>query len=426
MKSFYRIILFLILFLLSSTNIALAASSTIPVNLIVEGCNNNSICEPSNGETVLSCPNDCAVIPPPPPPHGGGGYTQFIHDVVITLGVDKAVIDFKTQSPTFATVTWGETSEVKNGSMRSIVFVTDHSAVLTGLKPGTQYFFLIVVEGRTNSIGASYSSNFTTISFPEEYHIPNPSNVRALVGQQGITLRWSNPIDQDFDYIRIMKSGDRFRSSPFTGTLVYEGGSEYFLDKNVVIGQTYYYTLFTRETSGEFSSGVGVKVFFNLQENTPVVLPPPPIKSKDFLPHFLVIQKGQVISPIGNIREVTSTDTISAQSTSKTFEGFSDLWLEITTPSKTDARAYLFIYNSQNKTYQTSIPPLGQEGDYEVRIYGFNKDHTVLLSEGILRVEPSTQTQTPRGGSNTEALAASFLLVVLLACIIWLKKKTEL
>ncbi|MEK7228000.1 MAG: hypothetical protein AAB681_01435, partial [Patescibacteria group bacterium] len=360
---------------------------------------------------------------PPPPQGGGGGHIPFLYDVVITPGVDKAVINYKTLSPTFATVTWGETIELKSGTTRSIIFVTNHSSVLTELNPGTQYFFLITVEGRGASVTETYGGTFVTTSFPQKHIVPNPSNVHANIGQKGITLKWVNPIDPGFDYIRIMRNRDRFRSSPFTGTLVYEGSTEYFLDTNVTIGGVYYYTLFTRETSGAFSSGVGVKTLFDLRENLPIVLPPPPIKGEDFLPHFLVIQKGQIVSPVGNVREVTGTDTISAQSMPGTFEGFGDLWVEITTPGKTETRAYLFNYDNQNKTYQTSIPPLLLSGDYPVRIYGFNQDHTALLSEGILRVPVSdSKPLTAVGVSNRDILVTCFWLILILGLILWLRR----
>ena len=54
-----------ILFLLNSNVIPLyAGSNSIQVDLGVGGCNNNGICE-TKGETLLSCPVDCAVIVPP-------------------------------------------------------------------------------------------------------------------------------------------------------------------------------------------------------------------------------------------------------------------------------------------------------------------------------------------------------------------------
>ena len=68
-----------ILFLLNSNIVHLyAGSNSIQIDLGVNGCNNNGICEPSTGETSLSCPVDCAVVTPPPSPSRGGGgyYTQ--------------------------------------------------------------------------------------------------------------------------------------------------------------------------------------------------------------------------------------------------------------------------------------------------------------------------------------------------------------
>ena len=417
MKRFLYLGVLFVAFFVAGIIFVSAANDEIQVNLNVLGCNNNSICEPVIGEDTLSCPNDCTVITPPPP-NGGGGRVPLLYDVVVTPGADKATINFKTLSPTFATVTWGETIELKSGSVRSIIFVTNHSSVLTGLNPGTQYFFLIIVNGRDASTGASYGGTFTTISFPQKDIVPNPLNVRATPNTQGIKISWDNPIYKSFDYVRVIRTTDRFRSSPFSGQLIYEGATGNILDRNVEVGKTYYYTLFTRSTSGEFSSGVGVKTLFDLRENLPIVLPPSPIKEKDFLPHFLVIQKGQIISPVGNIRKVTGTDTIVAQSNRGIFGGFTDLWLEVINASKTDTRAYIFSYDSQNKTYQTSVPPLLESGDYDVRIYGFNQDHTALLSEGILRVPATSHIEVP----EKQVLPIYFWLTLVFVLIIWLRR----
>ncbi len=398
-----------------------AATDNVQVNLNVNGCNNNSICEAVTGEDAISCPNDCSV--PPTPTGGGGGGSapvQFVYSVTVNPQISSGLIHFKTQTPVFATVRWGKTVEYNDGIIRSTVYVTDHTFNITELNSATVYYFVIEYQDRNARPITSYNSSFATLSFPEPHHIPNPLNVRSTVSKQGVMLRWNNPINPDFDYIRIMRSTDRFHSDPFVGSLIYEGSLGYFLDRNVVRGRTYYYTLFTRETSGEFSSGVGVSTLFDFGEDAPIVLPPPPIQAEEFLPNFLVIQKGQIISSVRNVREVTGSDTVQAQSMPGTFAGFDDIWAEVTNPSKNDTRAYLFKYDTQKKIYTTSISPLFTNGDYEIRIYGFNQDHTVLLSEGILRVS-DIQVQAIKPANKDWVVL--FWLLLTLVLILWFKKR---
>ncbi len=60
LKNFYILILFL--FPLSLFAQIQTQSESMDVNLIVEGCNNNSICESIIGEDINSCPLDCPVV----------------------------------------------------------------------------------------------------------------------------------------------------------------------------------------------------------------------------------------------------------------------------------------------------------------------------------------------------------------------------
>lgn len=67
MKNFLKIlaaaILFLSGFFVLQNAAAYSDRATVDVNLQVTmeaSCNNNDLCEPGLGETIVSCPNDCA------------------------------------------------------------------------------------------------------------------------------------------------------------------------------------------------------------------------------------------------------------------------------------------------------------------------------------------------------------------------------
>ena len=119
------------------------------------------------------------------------------------------------------------------------------------------YFVIESRDAKGNS--STFPPVYFFTKFLKDTTFPlNPRNVKATADISGITITWENPPDKNFSYVRIMRHEDRFRGNPFLGKLIYEGSEERFLDKNVVPGKKYYYTLFSRDTNGDYSSGVGV------------------------------------------------------------------------------------------------------------------------------------------------------------------------
>jgi hypothetical protein len=344
--------------------------------------------------------------------------------MTVESGVNQATIRFNTRVPVFSILKWGQTTEYGEGTIRSSVFVTEHSVNINNLTPATRYFFSIDLEGKGGNIIYTYTGTFVTLALPQVRVVPNPYNIRTSQDLQSINLKWNNPDSKYFDYVRVMRNTDRYHSSPFAGKLVYEGKGESASDKYVESGQKYYYTFYSREISGDFSSGVGVVVYFNRAPNIQIQPTPEPIKKGDSLPHFIVIQNGEVINTVDDVDKVSGNDAFEIQNTPGTFLGFEDIWVEITYPEQSDIKAYLFTYDKENKVYQTSIPALKNKGDYEVRVYGFNKDHNVLLSEGVISVTSDLNAYN-RPISTRDTLVWSFWLLICSIFILWLKKLVE-
>jgi hypothetical protein len=428
MKRFAYLFIICSIISFASVNPVSSATSTdgVQVDLGVDGCNNNGICEAFTGETILSCPNDCS--PPPASTGGSGGSSgpKFIFNVVVSPGINQAVINFKTGSPSFATLKWGTTTEYNTGGTRSTLFVTDHSVTIFDLEPSTPYFFQIEAVDKGGRVIMSYKGMFVTLPIEGSFNIPNPTNVRTNISREGITLRWNNPSDPHFKYVRVVRHEDRFYSSPFAGEVVYEGNLGRVLDRDVEVGRKYYYTLFSRGDSQDFSSGVGVAVLFDFREDAPLVLPPAPIKEGGLLPHFIILQNGKQNIMIGGIYEIDSNEPVVIENTAKTLEGFEDLWVEITDPSLTSTRAYLFKYDIENKIHRANIPALKIRGTYEIRIYGFNKDHTVLLSEGFIHVRSNTTyPEVVRNIKKIDVIAWGPWVLLLVAFILLLRKRFQ-
>ncbi len=245
-----------------------AGTDGINVKLGVNGCDNNGICEASNGEDVNSCPNDCTVIPLGTGSGSGGGGTFSInssnfHDLVIDVSLTDATIEWKTAMPTLTVLKWGESTDYVSGTIGGYFFFRDHKAELINLKSNTRYYFSISGQNIYGTIIQPYVGTFVTSTPPDTTPPSKPKITNKIISADAIKLTWINPSDIDFDYVRLMRSEKSFPKTPFTGKLIYENKRQYFTDLNVTPVKKYYYSLFARDKTGNFS--LGAEVFAQME-----------------------------------------------------------------------------------------------------------------------------------------------------------------
>ncbi len=89
-----------------------------------------------------------------------------------------------------------------------------------------------------------------TIKPPE-----NPQQIKAVSGHLSIEISWKNISSEDFDGIMIRKSSTYYPKDTNSGLLLKEGFISSVIDTNVETGVVYYYTVFTKNKSGRYSSG---------------------------------------------------------------------------------------------------------------------------------------------------------------------------
>ena len=242
-----------------------ASSSGIDVNLNVGGCNNNGVCEKGE-EDILSCPLDCT--PPPPESSVIGSIPvsdYYFNNLTVEVSYDSATIKWKSTVPTMSSIMWGTNPDYKDGVLRNINFLLNHSVLITGLKDGTDYFFSIQAESLLRKTNTLDGQNFRTLTLPDRTPPANPTNIITESNKVGITIKWENPSDLDFDYIRVLRNDkDIKKINPYSGKIVYEGRGQYFTDGKVVLDKEYFYSLFSRDRTGNYSSGVLVGAIYKI------------------------------------------------------------------------------------------------------------------------------------------------------------------
>ena len=266
-----KVLLSAIFLFLGSFSFSIASSTGIDVGLKVGSCNNNGICE-RDTEDIFYCPADCTPVNTTGSEVIGGVEENFFKNLTVEVSYNSVNIKWQSTVPTTSNINWGTNPDYKDGVLRNANFILDHNVRIDNLKDGTLYYFNIQAEDLLGKNKSIENQIFRTLFLPDTTPPGNVTNIKILSGISGITISWNNPSDEDFDYIRVMRNSTK-NTSPYNGKLVYEGKGNYFTDSKVKEGIRYFYSLFSRDRSGNYSSGLFVEVTHSLSGNNIIILP---------------------------------------------------------------------------------------------------------------------------------------------------------
>lgn len=203
--------------------------------------------------------------PPPPPPDVT---PPTISNVVITAGAASAVVSWDTNEIANSQINYGFTTEyglVYTDANR----VLNHTGTLLNLLANTTYHLKIF---STDAAGNSTSTgDYNFLTQKDNVAPPDVSGLALSTTTNSIILNWSNPslvAVPDFSGVKVLRKVGSPSASSTDGVLVYTGAGQGLVDSNVLPNTNYYYTVFSFDTSGNYSAGIFV--------NGQIVSPPAP------------------------------------------------------------------------------------------------------------------------------------------------------
>ena len=395
------LILFIFTFIFiinTGLHFAFASTDGIDINLHVGSCNNDGVCDVGS-EDMYVCPADCTpiIIPPESPRTGGsnsGGSTlpmdinNVFKNLTVEVSYNTATIKWQSVIPTMSNLKWGTSPDYKDGIISNINFLINHKVDIVNLHDGTVYYFSIQAGnllGKTNTLE---NQVFRTLSLPDTTPPGNPTNIKAKSAASGITVSWLNPTDLDFDYIRVMGSTDRFYGSPNIGHLVYEGKGMYFTDNNVLKDNIYYYSLFSRDRAGNYSSGALISAIYNSSgffETNINVVPKeiPPLENI-----YKVLQDSFIYDfTMGSVISLSGDVPIDVKTNYSPKTKNDDMWVEIRDKNMSIIGQYFFFRNKDKDGFTSvTIPTFSEGGYYKISIYRYSNGVTQVVNQGAFKI----------------------------------------
>ena len=331
------------------------------------------------------------------PAVGGGGVPDTtppqISDIVVeSVTSNSAVISWRASEMSIPQINYGKTEDYE----KTIIgrdFLTNHRIVLENLLAGTLYHFEIIVADRRGNRTSSGDHIFKTLAAPDILAPANISNFEAIAGENQITLKWQNPVDPDFQAVRIMRSENFYPQDPNEGKLVYDGKETSFIDTGLTNEKRYYYTAFSYDFSNNFSSGAIVSaVPFKIKPLTPEeiftekecleagyywydeachreskIIPPPPEVEKITIEDFDFIQAGKKIPVIDGKLEIKKEEPLEILIN---YDKVPEVLKTITVTLERGEKFFSFLLriNKEKTAYLATLMPPNEPGVYPITI----------------------------------------------------------
>ncbi len=179
-----------------------------------------------------------------------------ISNIQISTGVTTSSIRWDTNESADTQIIYGPTA-VYGSNYFDSAGVLSHTALLFNLSPNTTYHFRIISTDSSGNSASTTDATFTTGA--DTTPPPDVSNFVLASSSNSIVLSWTNPSiagTPDFSQVRVVRKIGSASNNPSDGTVVYAGTEGTFTDTNIIVNVTYFYTIFSFDTSGNNSPGI--------------------------------------------------------------------------------------------------------------------------------------------------------------------------
>lgn len=366
-------------------------------------------------------------------PSGRNGTTITVNDFVITPSDTSALVSFTANIPVSGTLTI-------NGQTLRQTTRTNHHYIIRNLLPHTTYYFhLDLVDANGNTLVFD-KVPFTTLLTALARQPLNVMGFSATARTPSIDLAWALPSDSSVVGVRIVRSTLFYPTHPYDGEVMYENTDSsdvtQFEDTKVKVGQTYYYTIFTEDIAGNFSSGVvsaarisrlGEPVVISTPlENLPQALHVDPKIEALLLKNFLFIQNGNNIPVKGGVVVINGEKNLTLALKSYLLPRVLKTIAVTLVTNEEKPKSFTVILrpNKNNTRYEATIAALGESGTYRIKVSVID-----FKNQGLKKLKGTLLVENPLGyvgaSKETKTLLASLLGLILVALfIVW--KKTSL
>lgn len=126
----------------------------------------------------------------------------------------------------------------------------------TGLSNGTTYYYAAYSRDAVGNLSSGASGSAMPVDPPPG----NASFINLTSGSATMSMTWSKPADADFGGVRVIRKYGSTPTSPYDGSIVYQGTGTAYSESGLIIGQMYCYGLYAYDTAGGYASGINTCV----------------------------------------------------------------------------------------------------------------------------------------------------------------------
>ena len=329
-------------------------------------------------------------------PHGdvNGNWLPalLVSGIQISRTDTSATVTWQTSENAVSTLAWGETLTYELGSLSEQTSSLNHNFTIPNLVAGKTYYFRFTsVDSNNNRAGLEGASLVATPSL-DITPPANPQDVTISAEGKAVRLNWQNPTDTDFSDVVVVRSEEFYPAGPTDGILIYRGNGGSVVDQNIDIDTNYFYSIFSQDSAGNYSSGVLISGRIEIQGVAPVVVVPDVFdsipKATEVDPRFnqvtfddfKIIQGNRLINAGTNGFAINGSVPFKMVVNYETLPEVLKTILVTVQNAEIPDRQFSFMLrvNRGLTAYESSVEALGEAGTYKVRIAIIDHDNQAI------------------------------------------------